>query len=457
MRVDKFVSWSQTYNWGVREVPVVEEGDVNVPTQPGQPETVREEDQSVLISYLAGNVRMRSGRYDIRSVVNGTHQKNYLREDNRDRFLVNQAYVDFNDREKHYQIKAGRQSGTISGTLGRFDGLMGGYDLKPKFRINSAFGFPVDLSRKDTIDFGTKMYVANLQFKDVFPQLDFIPFASVQTVDSGELDRAAIGEEVRFFNQRGTFFHVLDYDTLYQALNLIYFQGQLNLNQDSALYSSIDYRASPFYSLRSALYHPDSLTAGTTTFETLWDRVSVDEARRLAAEQTGYATSVVLGVNHSVSEKLQLSGDVTWANQAYSTAQLNSSETLPESENTMTYSARVTTIGIITRAEITIFSLTYTNSLQFNETQFLFQNRAPFLEGWRFDSEFRSNFRSDALGNEQRRLRPAIKLVYDWRGKWSVEAEVGGEITNYNSVETNPNALEQDTRYFGSIGYRVTF
>ena len=481
-RIDKFLSWSQTYNWGLREVPVTEEGDTNTPIQPGQADTVTEEDQSVLISYLAGNMRIRSGRYDIRSVINGTHQKNFLEGDDRDRFLLNQMYVDFNDREKRYQLKAGRQSGTISGTLGRFDGVMAGYDLMPKLRINGAIGFPVDLSRKDTIDFDTKMYVANMQFKDVLPQVDFIPFVSIQTVDNGELDRAAVGEEIRFFNQRGTVFHVLDYDTLYQELNLFYVQGQLNLTTQSAIYSTFDYRASPFYSLRSALYNPFATGNASCGFvqgesiglSDLKECYSIEDIRDYAADQTGYATSFVVGVNHSFSEKLQVSGDVTWANLAYSPAQIDASildptdpasePTLPESEDTFTYGGRITTTGILSRAEITIFSLTYTDSKQYNETQFLIQNRAPFFDGWRVDTEFRANFRTSFLTNsaetevqDLRRLRPAIKLVYDWRGKWSVEAEVGGEWSRYDSNVEDAAPLADETRYFGTVGYRLNF
>lgn len=453
-RSDTFGSAAQTYNWGIREVPVTEAGDVNVPDQPGQTKTVREEDQSVLISYISASNRTRNSRYDIRTMFNGTHQKNFLRDDRKDRLLVSQMYVDFNDRDKKYQVKLGRQSGTTAGTLGRFDGLLGGYDVLPKLRVNAAVGFPVDLSNKDSIDFGTVMGALNAQFKDVLPQLDLIPFMSYQTVNSGVLDRFAVGEEIRYFNPRGTLFQVLDYDTLFGKLNLFYLQGQLNFGQETTVYASFDYRASPFYSIRSALYNDTVRTANQIfTLEDLFANYSEPEARDIAALQTGSATSAVLGASHSLNEKIQVSGDFTWASQAYSEGQLTESPTLPASEDAFTITGRVTTTGIIATSEITILSLSYNSASTSDESSFIFQNRAPFGEGWRIDSEFRTSFRADTSGQDLTRFRPAMKLVYDWKRTWSVEAEFGAEFNSYGGEATQSDT----TRYFGSIGYRVNF
>lgn len=447
-KIDSFGSIAQTYNFGVREVVEIVEGDSKLPEQQVR-KTVREEDQSVLISFITANNRSRNDRFDIRSALSSTHQKNFLKEDNKDRLLINQMYVDFKDRSYGYSAKLGRQSGSTAGTLGRFDGLLAGVDILPKLRVNGAVGFPVDLSNKDSIDFDTVFVAGNVQFKDVLPNIDIIPYGSYQSVEAGITDRAAIGEEVRFFHPKGNLFQLLDYDVIYNALNVFFVQGQWNLLESTSLYSSFDYRASPLLTTRNALIN----RTGVTTLTQLLETVSEAEVRASAKKQTGSALAAVFGANYMFSEKIQVSGDFNWASQTYSDGTLESSPTLKATEDAYTYTARLTTSGIVADAEITIFAFAFADAATSNDTSFTVQNRAPFGEGWRIDSELRLNWRSDTTGQNLARLRPALKLVYDWKRLLNLEAEIGTEISTYSGNTTN----EDGARIFGSLGYRLTF
>jgi tetratricopeptide (TPR) repeat protein len=453
-RSDTFGSLSQTFNFGVREVPVEEDNDSGIPGQPGRIVKTTQQDQSLLSTYITTGNRTRNDRYDIRGNFNGIHQKNYLEDDGKDKLLINQMYVDFTDRQRGYGLKLGRQSGSMAGTLGRFDGLLGGYDLSKKLRVNAAVGFPVDLSNKDSIDFDTFFMATNVQFKDVLPQLDILPFVSYQSVAGGNPDRLAIGEELRYFNPRGTVFQMLDYDTLYSGLNLFFVQGQLNLSQSSALYASFDYRATPFYTLRNSLRSAELQNSGLTTLEDLLANRDISEVRTIAAEYTSDAIAILFGGNYAASEKVQLSSDVSWGRQYYSDGEIADAQgNLPDSTDGYSLTGRVTTNGIIGRAEITILSLTYSSFSDSSETSFWIQNRAPFLEGWRVDSELRTSWRDDSFGQSSTRIQPVLKLVYEWKRIWEIEVEGGMEITKFKGTET----AQDGNRYFGSVGYRLSF
>lgn len=447
-KIDTFGSIAQTYNFGVREVVTVTEGDSNLPEQQVR-KTTTEEDQSVLISFITANNRARNNRFDIRSAFSGTHQKNFLKDDNKDRLLINQMYVDFKDRSFGYAAKLGRQSGSTAGTLGRFDGLLAGVDVLPKLRVNGAVGFPVDLSNKDSIDFNTLFGALNLQFKDVFPNVDIIPYGSYQSVEAGITDRVALGEEIRFFHPKGNLFQLLDYDVMHGSLNVFFVQGQWSLLDSTSLYSSLDYRASPLLTTRNALIN----RTGVTSLSQLLETETEAEMRALAKKQTGSATAAVVGANYMHSEKIQLSGDFNWASQTYSDGTLESSPTLKATEDAYTYTARLTTSGIVADAEITIFAFAFAQAATSNDTSLTIQNRAPFGEGWRIDSELRLNWRSDITGQDLTRLRPALKLVYDWKRLLNLEAEIGTEISSYSGNTSN----EDGARIFGSLGYRLTF
>lgn len=452
-RFDNFGSVAQTYIFGVREVVEEEETDSKIPNQPKIRRTVREEDQDVLFTYLSGNSRIRNNRYDIRSAVAGNHQKNFLKDDNKDRLLINQFYVDLRDKQLGYAAKVGRQSGSTAGTLGRFDGALLGYDLTPTLRLNSAFGFPVDLSNKDSIDFDTVFLATNAQFKNVFPNMDIIPFFSYQSIEGGLMDRVAIGEEMRFFHPRGNFSQILDYDVLFGDVNLFLLNAQYNFTELNSVYFNLDYRATPFHSLRNALLNQSGNTARLESVNALLATQSEDVVRDLAVKQTSSMTSIIVGSNYSFTEKIQLSADVTWGSQAYSVGQLELDQELPSSEDAITYSTRLTTIGLLFENEISILSLTYTDAVLSDDLTFLLQNRSPFGQSWRVDSEFRINPRDELSGQNQLRLRPAVKVTYDWRRIFSIETELGAEFINYGGNTTN----EDTTRFFGSIGYRVIF
>jgi hypothetical protein len=332
--------------------------------------------------------------------------------------------------------------------LGRFDGLHVGYDLSPKVHLNAVTGFPVDLSNKDEIQTETVFFGLNTEFEDVIKNLDLIPYATVQQSE-GLLDRAAIGGEVRFFDRRGNIFNLTDYDVSYQSLNIFLLHGQLNLSRTSSLYFNLDYRNSPLIFTRNALINQ----TGVTRLEQLEEDFTEDEIRQQAEDRTGKSSIVTLGGSHSFTEDVQLSGDLTWTQQEYSTQTVSSSPGLAATEDSLLYNLRMTTTGIIGVRDITIFGFGYTDAETYDNTAFTFQNRAPFGTGWQFGSRLRVDLRSDTNGQELQRLRPSVTLNYRWKRSLNIDAEVGVEVSDY-SGETN----NQDTkRTFGNIGYRWMF
>ncbi len=447
-RHDVFGSLSQYYYYGITSIETFQDD---------------REDQSSLISYMTVNSRSRNERFDLRSFFYGTHTKDFLAEDEEDkekanRIEISTAYFDGKDSRIGLSGRIGRQSSNTPGVLGRFDGMQLGLDIVPKVRVNMATGFPVDLNRKDSIATETSFLGFNVEFDDWIKNLDVIPFIMAQQSE-GLLDRLAIGEEIRYFSPKGSFFNLLDYDASYGSLNIFLLHGQLNFGTNSSVHFNLDYRNSPVLTTRNALISNINPVTNQPylDLESLQEDFTEDEIRAEAEERTGKSTIATFGVNYSFSEAIQLSNDFTWTNTAYSDAQIadmlaNSPDALV-SEDSIQWNGRLTTNGLLWPREISILSLGYTAAESYDNTSFSIQNRAPFGEGWSIDSRLRLDLRSQTSGEELTRIRPSAKLTYSWKRKLTFEIEAGIEFSRYGGTTNN-----QDTdRTFGSAGYRWMF
>lgn len=459
-KTDTFGSWSQYYYFGVTSIDTIQE---------------KQQDQSTLLSYLTANTRTRSDRFDIRAFFYGTHLADFRDDANKspssrerdNRIELSTLYVDVQDKKLGMQGRVGRQSSSTPGVLGRFDGALFGIDIVPKIRVNVVGGFPVDLNDKGSINSDTQFFTTNVQFDDLIKNLDVIPYVSVQYAE-GLLDRFAIGEEIRYFNPKGNFFNLLDYDASYGSLNILLFHGQFNFSKDHSINFNLDYRNNPLIFTRNAIISNQRFSS---LEEAVNLGISEDQLREEAILRTGKSAIFTLGVTNQFTEKVQWSNDITYTNQVYSDAIVNP-ELLPpdptqpdppivpgqeseieQVEDAISLNSRLTTMGIIGEREITIFSVGTTAATSYDDVNLGFQNRAPFGEGWAVDSRFRIDLRTDVNGQELRRFRPSLKLNYSWKRAFNVEAELGVEISKYGGTTNN----QDTTRSFGSIGYRWNF
>lgn len=459
-KTDTFGSWSQYYYFGVTSIDTLEDKQI---------------DQSTLLSYLTANTRTRSDRFDIRAFFYGTHTADFrddadksLSSRNRDNKIeLSTLYFDAQDKKLGLQGRIGRQSSSTPGVLGRFDGALFGMDVVPKIRVNVIGGFPVDLNDKGSLNSDTQFFATNVQFDDLIKNLDVIPYASVQYTEA-LLDRFAIGEEIRYFNPRGNFFNLIDYDVSYGSLNIFLVHGQFNFNKDHSMHFNLDYRNNPLIFTKNAIISNQRFTS---LQEGLDLGFTEDQLREDALRRTGQSVIVTLGLTNQFSENIQLSNDFTYTNQVYSDATVNP-DLLPQDptqpdpqpvpgqeseikqiEDAVSVNSRLTTMGILGEREITIFSVGYTAATSYDDFNLGFQNRAPFGEGWAIDSRIRADLRNDVNGQTLQRVRPSLKLNYSWKRQFNVEAEVGVEVSRYGGTTNN----QDSNRSFGSMGYRWNF
>jgi len=447
-KTDVFGSVSQYYYYGLIEIEDFR------PRSEDEEEAENEvrEDQNMLISYVTANSRSRSDRYEIRSFLYGTHTVDFLDEEDPrrqgTRVEFSNLYADIKDKKLGLYGRLGRQSSTTAGVLGRFDGLHVAYDWRPQIHFNTAVGSPVNLNDKDSIDFPTTFVTFNVEFEDIFKGLDIVPYVNVQQSE-GLLDRLGVGEEIRYFSPRGSLFNLIDYETSYGQLNIFLLHGQLNLSKSAVVHVNLDYRNTPLIGTRNALINETAYL----TLEELQADFSDDEIRAMAEDKTGKSSIATVGGSYSFTEQVQLSGDLSWWRQEYSADSLADSPTLLPQEDAVSGTLRLTATGLLWGRDMYILGVGVTAAETYDNTNWLFQTRAPFGEGWAIDGILRLDLREDVKGETLTRTRPSLKLGYNWKRKLTLEVEGGIEISDYGG-----NTLNQDSsRTFGIIGYRWNF
>ncbi len=273
-----------------------------VPPPPGQltfnRETLSMVDQNSLITSINLNARRRDAFSDTRIVVRDTDNHNYLKP-SRSYNRLYSAYIDHNDRQHGYYLRAGRQNPNGMGVMDRFDGIQAGYNLNPAWRVNAVYGDAVEFNSPFTKNF----YGASV---DLLPQPGlpgFSVYGIEQTLD-GFPNRRAVGSEVRYFDGHATAYGMLDYDLLYKGVNIALLQGNYLSAGGDNYFFVIDHRRAPSYSLTNALPAAPGLS-----LQEMVAIQGIEQVRAQASALTAISDMFSVGVTHPLTENWQVGVD----------------------------------------------------------------------------------------------------------------------------------------------------
>lgn len=128
--------------------------------------------------------------------------------------------------------------------------------------------------------------------------------------------------------------------------------------------------------------------------------------------------------------------------------------------NTWTYHVWAVVLDTIFKDDTSVLSASYTNGPNSQMQLFVLSNVMVPCEKWRLDSSLKllrlgQDTSVGSLATLQYIVSPSFITSYRLREKATIEAEVGLEVTNCNSIDlTNPSHL-RTFRDFSFIGYRL--
>ncbi len=409
----------------------------------------RTKDQSTLITNLDVTARFRHNEYDTKIVLRDTEARNFFGEI-ADRNTLSAAYVEHQNKADDYMIRIGRQSGTAQGVMGRFDGVFGRYGLNPQWKIAAVAGVPDNGSHNKVLT-NRYFYGAAIEFGPLAEKWSGSVYA-IQQVADDLVERRAVGSELRYFNGTTSWFGMLDYDTVYDVVNVAMIQGNWVAFGGYNFNFLLDHRKSPM------LYAEPAIQAVPNGRD-------VDDLRHVLSDNKiynyvqGLATDsdmAMFGISKQVTERWQLGGDIrynrTYGSSGYSAPGGNTIDPQTGSGHVFTYTAQAIGTNTLFKDDTSVIMFSYINDPTYNAQNLSFSNSLTLQEKWRIDTSLRYYQEKNNVDTKTWSVSPGLRLNYHWRDNMSFEAEANIERRHsHDPVATTDTDTWRENLF---IGYR---
>lgn len=388
-----------------------------------------------------------------------------FRKQARDIKSLTALYLDYSDATVNSAVRVGRQTRNSSGVLGRFDGVLVGWQARPKLRLNAVAGFPVLSSRQTHILKDRRFYGASLDIGGRRSPLQTSVYWFDQRAKGGFVDRRSIGLEARVLRSRFNGFAIVDYDVKFNKLNLGLLTLNYNFPDSSNLSLTADFRQSPLLTTSNAVIGQ----INTLTMEPIFDLRGLrqfftdKEIYRMAQDRTITTKSVTLSYSRPLTKKLQANLDVTVTNTGGAPgtpARTGTQEVaaIPSTGTEYYYGAQVVGTGLIWENDIYIVSGRYSDTQRSNTYTADINARVQLTGKLRVSPRLRYGYRKDKIVDSTfRQVQPTLRINYYPLRHSEVELELGADLSRQRDVIAGSRSTTTENGFVLSLGYRIDF
>jgi len=390
--------------------------------------------------------RVSNGIWDIKTQFIGSYRKDF--EDDADsEFRPNVGSVEIENSDWGAIAKLGRQSRNTDGILGRFDGLYASYEVSTDVIVNASFGYPVDISRRDTINTDVEFYGTSVDFLNVADNWNLSAYYIKQT-NFSLTDREALGAEARYSTRASSIYATFDYDIYFDELNSALFLGNWSLSEATRLNVSIDYRYSPTLTKLNAIQGQ-----GVARFDALFPLYSDEELKQLALDRSARSTTLTTSITHFLNEKWQVIGDVT-ATEFGATETSAGVDGTDATGTDLYYSVQFVGTNILQVNDVAIWGLRMSDTDSASTYTLTGNWRFSPNRKFKINPRIRVDYRSNNNDSGDRWVtRPSVRLDYKINKQARIEFEAGYEWYD----ETYAVGAYKNQTSFVTLGYRVDF
>lgn len=407
--------------------------------------------------------RQRSADSDMRFVLRDSYTDDLERTDKSKNRLTS-LYVDYKSLIDGYAVRLGRQSPQGNGIMGRFDGVAANYLTRQKIKFGAVAGIPTD----QLFDSKRRFYGASVDVDSIVPNISTGLYVIQQTID-GELDRRAVGLEVRFFKGGASVFSQFDYDVVFNALNIATVQGTWILEDNTVFNALYDRRALAMFTLGNSLTFGDPNNPGVI-FKNILERLAntnIDALRDQIRRTTPYITQAQLGVTKPLNKTWSVgaSAQLTNIGAIPPVPEVPGFETgRPASGNIYTPSLQLIGLNLYSNRDTHVWSATAISSPDLKGWLVSYNLSSVGWEVWQFEPSLQYYQDRNPAGSTNQRWTPGLRVTYRGWTHWAIESFITYEIGSASRVTQDPidptlttKTDESSKRVNYSLGVRYEF
>lgn len=441
----------------------------------GQPPNLVVDTRSTLTTSINSTASLETERFENRFVLRDTNT--YIHAPTNagydlpvnDRYdYFSDGYYELKDKQGGHALRIGRQTGTMWGLSGRYDGAQVVASITPSWRL----GFTAAIPEEFNVGANRKLYGA---------AIDVGPLAAhwwgnlyyIHQEANDILDREAVGTEVRYADARRSLYSLFDYDTAYQELNVGVLQMTWRATDAFTYNALVDHRLVPPLQTTNAVN--GNLTYNSSLAQLQASGMSETDIRRLALDRSIVSNNYTAGVTWQLNNKWQLGTDA----RMYNTGGMPAMDMIPAtpgSGNVYVYSIRARRSGLFSQGDFAELSASHKEGSASWGDSLSLTNTLLFGPAWTVDTRviwsrdhsraYYNNFTMDGLSEtttDSVSLTPSIHVTYRVKKALTLEAEYGYGHSTYDSdtfdTATATHSLthsDNKAPYF-TLGYRWNF
>jgi len=404
---------------------------------------------SQLISFVDIRTTHRTNKFDHRYQFTSDHVFDFISDENKDEFRFIETYYELSHRATGSSATIGRQALRIGGLYNRFDGITAGYQFTPNMRINLLAGFPVEIEDKSSINENKTFYGITYESGTFYNNWNMNVFYFDQKYNSFT-DRTSIGTEVFYNNRRQSFFGMIDYNLLFDEVNLLQFNGNMRFEQGMNVFINAFMRKGPILATSNALVGQQQ-----TTLKELAEQnpgLNIEQIYQLAKDRTANNETITAGGSKRLNLNYQATADITVSK----TGSTPASAGVPATEELGPYyfiSTQLVGNNLFSERDTNVLGIRYSDTDPSTTISIIANSRLPITREWRINPRLQFDIRDSTDNRSQNRLRAFVRTDYTYQNKARFDLEIG-----YDKIDdTNSGLSLSNNSLFFTVGYRWNF